>query len=211
MKFSRPVAVVAAVILLTGGMVAADAATSTSPIKLCSNNSSRVVQIPPKSGTCARGTTEFFVASQADVAALAQRVDTAESTLTTYGTRISDAETVNSAQASQLSAQASQIAALQATVEKLKPGRLVVTSTSLGAGAAYSFSVSGSELKPGTDVYRVFENSYWGSKNLGQVAADGSFMANGGDACSFGPFHIEATRQGDWGPIRTPVHTADGC
>jgi hypothetical protein len=71
MKLSRPVAVVAGVVLLAGGMVTADAATSTSPTRLCSNNISRVVQVPPKSGICPNGTTSFSVGSQADVAALA--------------------------------------------------------------------------------------------------------------------------------------------
>jgi hypothetical protein len=72
MKFSRPAAVVAAVVLLAGGVVAADAATTTNPIKLCVKSG---VVSAPTNGTCPSKATTLSLASDADVAALAQRLD----------------------------------------------------------------------------------------------------------------------------------------
>jgi hypothetical protein len=79
MKISAPVAVIAAAALIVTGMVTADAAvttTTTHPVKLCSG-AFNIVSTPIR-GACPRHTTTFYVAANADVQALAARVDALE-------------------------------------------------------------------------------------------------------------------------------------
>jgi hypothetical protein len=79
MNFSRPAAVFAAVLTLAAGTaVAVNAATQTHPVKLCSNNLTRIVSVPNSAGNCAGGNRTFYVAEDADVKALATRVDQLE-------------------------------------------------------------------------------------------------------------------------------------
>ena len=79
MQISRPVVVFTSVVLLAGGVAAAQAVTETDPVMLCTND--KIVTVP-KGDACGPGTTAFFVASDDDVRALADRVSEAEAALT---------------------------------------------------------------------------------------------------------------------------------
>ena len=92
MKSSRSAAVLAGVVLLAGGAVAADGATVTNPVKLCFHSQTGMVEVP-KAGSCAKGATEFFVASSDDVQALAGRMDDVEDVNAAQDTAISAQET----------------------------------------------------------------------------------------------------------------------
>lgn len=221
MKFSRPAAVFAALVILTsGGSVAVGAAvTQTDPVMLCSNDRTGAVSVP-EGGTCPRVTTEFGVASDADVAALAGRVDTAEGSLSAHSSdlaglatsdiaqagRIADLEAAKSSLEAENAAQSTRIAELEAAVAALLPGTLTVTFSPASEGF-YSYSVRGTELKPGTDVVKVDEFS---RIVLGQVATDGTFAGNVLAACARGSFHLEATRENGV-PLVTESHTGVGC
>lgn len=93
MNISRPAAVLAAVVLLAGGVgVAVNAATTTNPVQLCSNNKTGAVTVPLANGNCAKGTTAFYVGSDADILALAKRVDKAEAALAALSLRLGNLE-----------------------------------------------------------------------------------------------------------------------
>jgi hypothetical protein len=153
MKLSRPVAVFAAVVLLAGGAAVAVNAATSSPVKLCSNSKTATVSIPSSSGDCAKGFTPFYVASDADVQALATRLGQAE-------TRADE--------------QAAAIDALEVAVEDLKPGTLTVTAEPQ-SGNSWNLTVTGARLWPGAAVTaHYFHLNLQTTSQLGVVADDGT-------------------------------------
>lgn len=148
MKLSRPAAVFAAVVLLAGGVgVAVSAATTTHAVKLCSNNKTGAVTVPNANGDCAKGTTAFFVGSDADILALATRVDKAESALAALSTRLGN----------------------------LEPGDISVYAY-VETNGEPAYSVNGTDLLPGTWVVAHYTHADYGDQeaNVALVQGDGT-------------------------------------
>jgi hypothetical protein len=209
MKFHRPAAVLAsAVILASGAAVAVNAATATDPIKLCSNAKTSVVSIPGSGGACARGTTEFFVADNSDVQALAGRMDAAEGLLTSQDTRLGDVETTSTAQANKISALEGQVAALEKAVAAMMP-TLTVTATELPPITnAYQVALAGTKLKPGSPVV-VHSN---GDVEVATtVASDGTAAFTWAPDCYWVPLYVTGTTA-DGDPITSnTIENGPGC
>jgi hypothetical protein len=128
MKLIKPIALVAVGILI-GGAVTANAVTTTDPVTLCVR-SGAVVRVDD---TCTSRETKIEVASQADVAALAARMDA------------DDAD--DAALAAQVASLAAQVASQDAVLDELKS---LVT-----ADVTFSFhgdvlTVEGRRLLPGS-------------------------------------------------------------
>lgn len=93
MKFSRSLTVLASsTILAAGAVVAVNAVTVTNPIKLCANTKTGFVSVPSASGSCPKGTADTLVANDADVRALAQRMEGVEATGLALQQRITSLE-----------------------------------------------------------------------------------------------------------------------
>lgn len=189
MKLSKPAVIVVAVAALIGSGFAADAATTTSPVKLCSNAKSGVVEVP-KAGTCAKGATAFYVASQGDVQALTSRADADDS---------SDA------------ALAARVATLEAQVAELLPGSISVTTTQVVDGL-FNINVVGTKIPAGTyvDVRGRTPDAYQSSILLAQstFGADGKAQLSGVQ-CGFAPYQVK-TSDGENQVIQN-ISAVPGC
>ena len=178
MKLFKPVALVAVGILI-GGAVTANAVTTTDPVTLCVRGGT-VVRV---ADTCTSRETPIEVASQADVAALAVRMDA------------DDAD--DSALAAQVASLAAQVASQDAVLAELKS---LVT-----ADVKFTFNlftdvvtVDGRRLLPGS-VLTVTE-SFSGGVNITPLQVGDGGTISGAEVptlCNFG--FGEYTAQGtDW-------------
>lgn len=198
MKLSRPAAVLTAVIAISGGAAfAVNAATAdTSPITLCSNAKTSAVTIPSSNGSCAKGTTPFEVASDADVQALAAEVETSKSDLqavravnTQQDTDIGALKTQNSNQAAAIASQAAAIESLQKKVQALTPPEIKLTGYPVSS-AEWGAKVTGTGLKPGATVVLHWYGG-GGSTPFGTtVREDGTFDWESTLNCGFDPVYV---------------------
>jgi hypothetical protein len=197
MKLSRPAAVFAAVVLLAGGAaMAVNAATTTNPVALCSNDKTGVLTAPSStSGNCARGSTKFTVGSSADVQALAGRVDTAEGRLTALETSDADHD--------------AEIAALRNDVDGLLGGELTVQASSNGGVAStFRVSFSGVRLQPGS--YVIFQSGFGGVPFANVVASDGTFFGSRITGCGMDAYATGVSVDGD--PVESDhISTGPDC
>lgn len=156
MKFSKPAVIAVSVAALIGGGVAADAATTTNPVKLCSNKVIQTVSVP-KNGNCPSNANTFFVASQADVAALAGRMDSAASAAAAQAAKITALEAANQALAAKNAEQDDALTTLNDRVGALETATPILhVSTTHVYAYDYKLTLSGRNLKPGTVVYFSF-------------------------------------------------------
>lgn len=218
MNISKPAVIVAAVAMVIGGGMVADAATTTttSPVKLCSNKLLGVEL--PKNGTCPKGTTQFFVASPADVAALAGRVDRADDLNLTQSGSLDALKKTNDELALQLKAQADDLAAFKATLE---PKLVALDFFAGGDGCQGSIgdipigmTVKGSALKPGSAVTFVPGSVFDGQPHdVGVVGSDRTITILRNDTYTgtdAGPFHFEGTDVFG-SPVRSPDYDPTVC
>ncbi len=215
MKISKPAVIVAAVAMVVGGGIAADAATTTSPVKLCANKIVQTVSLP-KNGNCPSNATAFYVASQADVAALAGRVDALEAVdNSAVLARIAALESSSSSQAGKItaletltSAQAAKIADLEQAIADLTPS-LSVTSRSI-LGGRYAYTATGTGLKPGSIVTLRYRDLSTTPEDIGTVDGLGKFTYQSALPCGYGPIIIDGTARND-SPVTSGPYTGAGC
>jgi hypothetical protein len=180
-------AVVGAAALAVLGTGIAVATTTTHPVTLCVGKNGAVTF--PSSGSCSGSQTTLRVAADSDLAALAGRVDTAESkqssdeaaisslqsTVSSLSADLEAAKQAISQQGSAITALTSSLTADEALLRTLP--RLTVTSaatSSVGPQGFTQITVAGANLQPGSDV--VAHLSPNDSGTVGQVAADGTFQ-----------------------------------
>lgn len=186
MKFSRPAAVFAAVVLLAGGVgVAVNAATTTNPVKLCSNNKTGAVTVPLANGTCAKGTTAITVGSDADILALAKRVDKAEAALAALSTRLGN----------------------------LEPGDISVYAY-VETNGEPAYEVTGTDLLPGSSVVAHYTHDEFGEGESSLSAVDdfGNFAHLFQTGCNISNVYFTGVAEDGSTPVFSEVTaTGPGC
>jgi len=171
MKKSHVVSVLAALVFVGAGSAAAvNAATTTTPVKLCKPAAGGPVSAPTSSGACPKKTTAFYVASPADVQALATRLDAAETT--------------NADQTVAIANQAERIAALEAAVEELQDGSeepatptITLSATHDPSSSTFKIQIASTGLPEGHLVTIYGTDALTGNlepQGLVSLSADGS-------------------------------------
>jgi len=186
MKLSRPVAVFAAVVLLAGGVgVAVNAATSTQAVKLCSNNKTGTVTVPGSGNTCPKGTSGFSVGSDADIQALANRADRAQTALDGVNVRLN----------------------------LLEPGDISVNAY-VETNDEPAYDVDGSDLEPGSWLVAHYTTVEFGESqsNLIQVDDFGNASILFQTGCNTSEVYFTGVAADGGTPVYSiTTHTGPGC
>jgi hypothetical protein len=184
MKLSRPAAVFAAVVLLAAGIgVAVNAAEGTQAVKLCSNNKTGAVTVPTSSG-CARGSTGFYVGSDADILALANRAARAE-----------DA-----------------IGRLEARMGHVEPGEISVVAY-VETNTEPAYQINGSDLEPGSSVVAHFTTVEFGVTQAALLTVDdsGNYAHLFQTGCNTSNVYFTGTAAGGTPVSSVTTLTGPGC
>ncbi|MEV7398265.1 hypothetical protein [Aeromicrobium sp. NPDC092404] len=197
MKKSHAVAVIAAFILVgAGSAVAVDAATTTPPIKLCKASKGGTVSAPGSSGACPKKTTAFYVASSADVQALAARLDAAETANADQADRIAD---------------------LEAAVEDLQngteepPGQTLSITGTYNMNGTFDAHISSTGLaNQKVTLLRNLETSVRSTIDFPTLAADGTAVVRN-LPCSDLVVGAEAVDEAGDDLIKAMLLTVQGC
>jgi hypothetical protein len=213
MKFSRPAAVFAAVVLLAGGIgVAVNAVETSQPVKLCSNNKTGAVTVPTASGDCPRGTTAFFVGSDSDILALANRVGAAESAATALATRVAKAESSLSTAEKGLAQAENAIERLNTRMGYVEPGEITVNAY-VETNNEPAYQVNGSDLAPGSSVVAHFTTVEFGVSQAALLAVDdyGNFAHLFQTGCNTSNVYFTGTAVGGTPVSSVTTLTGPGC
>jgi len=199
MKLSRPVAVFAAVVLLAGGAAVAVHAADPAPTMLCSNDRTSAVSVPSAGGACAKGTTDFYVASDGDVRALA--------------TRLGAAETLASQQAENIEALTAADAALDERISALESDAFLFRLTATPVDQeSFMYTLTGIGLKPDALIrIHYVQDGIQFDSNWGRLQSDGTVSGTSNSHCSVTNLSFETVLPDDRPVLTNVIDKGPGC